>query len=65
MTKLRTHYDNLKVAHDGPEAVIRAAYMVPAQKYQPDKKPRDARASRVVQIINQKKTGSGSLISEK
>lgn len=34
---LRTHYDNLKVARNAPEAVIRAAYKVLMQKYHPDK----------------------------
>ena len=53
MTKLRTHYDNLKVARDAPDAVIRAAYKVLAQKYHPDKNPGDARADRVMRIINQ------------
>lgn len=32
-----THYDTLKVAHDAPEAVIRAAYKTLMQKYHPDK----------------------------
>lgn len=53
MTKLRTHYDNLKVARDAPDAVIRAAYKVLVQKYHPDKNPGDARAVRVMQLINQ------------
>lgn len=53
MTKPRTHYDNLKVARDAPEAVIRAAYKVLVQKYHPDKNPGDGRAGRVMQIINQ------------
>ena len=65
MPKLRPHYDNLKVAHDAPDAFFRAAYKVLAQKYHLDKTPGDARASRVMQIINQKKTGSGPLISDK
>lgn len=53
MTKLRTHYDNLKVARDAPDAVIRAAYKVLVQKYHPDKNPGDERAARVMKIINQ------------
>ncbi len=53
MTKLRTHYDNLKVARDAPDFVIRAAYKILSQKYHPDKNPDDARATRVMAIINQ------------
>jgi len=53
MTKLRTHYDNLKVARDAPDVVIRAAYKVLVQKYHPDKNSGDARTGRVMQIINQ------------
>lgn len=53
MTKLRTHYDNLKVARDAPDFLIRAAYKSLSQKYHPDKNPDDARATRVMAIINQ------------
>ncbi len=53
MTKLRTHYDNLKVARDAPDFVIRAAYKTLSQKYHPDKNPGDERATRVMAIINQ------------
>ncbi len=53
MTKLRTHYDNLKVARDAPDLVIRAAYRTLSQKYHPDKNPGDARAARVMAILNQ------------
>jgi hypothetical protein len=53
MTKLRTHYDNLKVARDAPDFVIRAAYKTLSQKYHPDKNPDDARATRVMALINQ------------
>lgn len=53
MTKPRTHYDNLKVARDAPDFVIRAAYKIISQKYHPDKNPDDARATRVMAIINQ------------
>ena len=53
MTKLRTHYDNLKVSRDAPDAVIRAAYKALAQKYHPDKNPGDAQAARIMKIINQ------------
>lgn len=53
MTKLRTHYDNLKVARDAPDTVIRAAYRALTQKYHPDKNPDDARATQVMKLINQ------------
>lgn len=53
MTKLRTHYDNLKVARDAPDFLIRAAYKSLSQKYHPDKNPDDGRATRVMAIINQ------------
>lgn len=53
MAKFRTHYDNLKVARDAPDAVIRAAYKVLAQKYHPDRNPDDERAAQVMRIINQ------------
>ena len=53
MNKLRTHYDNLKVARDAPDFLIRAAYKSLSQKYHPDKNCGDARTGRVMQIINQ------------
>lgn len=53
MSKLRTHYDNLKVARDAPDFVIRAAYRTLSQRYHPDKHPGDERAVRVMAIINQ------------
>lgn len=53
MSQIRTHYDNLKVARDAPDFVIRAAYRTLSQKYHPDKHPGDARAVRVMAIINQ------------
>ena len=52
MTKLRTHYDNLKVSRDAPDFVIRAAYKTLTQKYHPDKHPGDERATRVMALIN-------------
>lgn len=51
MTKLRTHYDNLKVSRDAPDFVIRAAYRTLTQKYHPDKNP-GPDAARVMQVIN-------------
>ncbi len=53
MAKLRTHYDNLKVARDAPDTVIRAAYKILVQKYHPDKNPGDEQAADIMRIINQ------------
>lgn len=53
MKLLRTHYDNLKVARDAPDIVIRAAYKSLSQKFHPDKNPGDERAARTMSIINQ------------
>lgn len=53
MNKLCTHYDNLKVARDAPDFVIRAAYRTLSQKYHPDKRPGDEHAVRVMALINQ------------
>jgi curved DNA-binding protein CbpA len=50
--KVRTHYDNLKVARDAPPEVIRAAYKSLSQKYHPDRNPSDPKASRTMAIIN-------------
>ena len=52
MASARTHYDNLKVARNAPQSVIRAAYKALSQQYHPDKNPGDDRAARVMQIIN-------------
>ena len=52
MPKVRTHYDNLKVARDAPPEVIRAAYKSLSQKYHPDRNPGDPKASRNMAIIN-------------
>ena len=60
MSKLRTHYDNLKVTRDAPDFVIRAAYKTLSQKYHPDKHPGDERAGRVMAIIN----GSYEILSD-
>lgn len=52
MSGIRTHYDNLKVARDAPDFVIRAAYKTLSQKFHPDKNPDDERAVRVMSVIN-------------
>lgn len=52
MAKLRTHYDNLKVARNAPDAVIRAAYKALMQKYHPDKYDGDPKeAERIAKVI--------------
>lgn len=52
MGTVRTHYDNLKVARDAPDLVIRAAYKSLSQRFHPDKNPGDPRAARAMAIIN-------------
>jgi hypothetical protein len=52
MSKLRTHYDNLKVARDAPIEVIRAAYKSLSQKFHPDRNPDNPHAGKVMTIIN-------------
>jgi hypothetical protein len=50
--KIRTHYDNLKVARNAPPEIIRAAYKTLSQKYHPDRNPSSAEATRIMAIIN-------------
>src|SRR6266699_2266531 len=50
--KVRTHYDNLKIARDAPIEVIRAAYRSLSQKYHPDHNPGDPNAGRIMKILN-------------
>ena len=50
--KLVTHYDNLKVASNAPDVVIRAAYRVLVQQNHPDKFPNRAVAEHRIKIIN-------------
>ncbi len=52
MTKLHTHYDNLKVARDAPPEVIRAAYKTLCHKFHPDRHGGSARATQTFQLIN-------------
>ncbi len=47
-----THYDNLKVARDAPQEVIRAAYKALSQRYHPDKNPGNAEAARIMRLVN-------------
>lgn len=52
MARIHTHYDNLKVARNAPQEVIRAAYKSLSQKYHPDRNGGSAAANRIIQIIN-------------
>lgn len=52
MKKLRTHYDNLKVARNAPPEVIRAAYKALSLRCHPDLNPGNADAARVMALIN-------------
>jgi hypothetical protein len=52
MPKVRTHYDNLKIARDAPIEVIEAAYRSLAQKYHPDRSA-SKNAPRIMALINQ------------
>lgn len=49
---MSTHYHALKVAHDAPAAVIRAAYRVLAGRHHPDRGRGDATAVGRMQAIN-------------
>lgn len=51
MSKLTTHYDNLKIARNAPPSVVKAAYKALAQQYHPDRNPHPE-AQRWMQIIN-------------
>jgi hypothetical protein len=50
--RVRTHYDNLKVARDAPIEVIRAAYKALSARYHPDHNPGNDQAARAMKIIN-------------
>lgn len=52
MSKLHTHYDNLKVSRDAPEGVIKAAYKALAQSSHPDRCS-DPKATKRMQLINE------------
>jgi DnaJ-class molecular chaperone len=53
MSKLHTHYDNLKVARDAPPEVIRAAYKTLCHKFHPDRNSGSQRATQAFQLITQ------------
>lgn len=52
MSKIHTHYDNLKVARDAPPEVIRAAYKTLCHKFHPDRHGGSAKATQTFQLIN-------------
>ena len=52
-SKLHTHYDNLKVARNAPDFVIRAAYKALSQQYHPDKHGGDPAAGNAMRLINE------------
>lgn len=53
MSKVRTHYDNLKVTRDAPVTVIRAAYKALCQTFHPDKfQGNPEEAERVIKLVN-------------
>lgn len=51
-SKVRTHYDNLKVSREAPQSVIKAAYKVLAQEHHPDKHRGSAESMRIMKVIN-------------
>ena len=54
MSKFCTHYDNLKITRNAPDAVIRAAYKALVQQCHPDKfQGSEQEALRLTKIINQ------------
>lgn len=52
MSKVHTHYDNLKVARDAPPEVIRAAYKTLCHKFHPDRHGGSVKATQTFQLIN-------------
>ena len=60
MSKLHTHYDNLKVARSAPPEVIQAAYRALSLKHHPDHNPGDPEAVRIMPTCSVK---PGSFLS--
>jgi len=52
MSKITTHYDNLKVPRNAPDDVIRAAYKQLARRYHPDRNANSAESHRLMQSLN-------------
>ena len=53
MSKIRTHYDNLKVTRNAPDVVIKAAHKALLQLHHPDKAADKVAAERITRIINE------------
>ena len=62
MSKIHTHYDNLKIARNAPDALIKAAYKLLLQQHHPDKVEvaKQAEALRITHIIR----GSYDVLSD-
>lgn len=52
MSKVHSHYENLKVARDASADEIRVAYRALTGKHHPDRNPDNADAERVMSVIN-------------
>ena len=52
MSKIRTHYDNLKVTRNAPDIVIKAAHKALLQLHHPDKSSDKLAAERITRILN-------------
>jgi curved DNA-binding protein CbpA len=52
MSLIHTHYENLRVARNAPQEVIRAAYRVLAQQHHPDRNASDPESVRIMQQLN-------------
>ena len=53
MTRIHTHYDNLKVARNAPIEVIRAAYKSLSHKHHPDRNlDNQTESTRIMSLIN-------------
>lgn len=51
MSRIHTHYDNLKVTRNAPPEVIRAAYKTLCQKFHPDRNPDNESAKKTFLLI--------------
>ena len=52
MSRVRTHYENLKVSRDAPIEIIHAAFKTLAAKYGPGLNAGDAEATRIAMIVS-------------